>query len=72
MIPLPLRHPGTSPLIKSGNGCLVLSEKNSYTGPTIINSGTIRFLTMISGGKPSSIGSSSSDAANIVIKGGNL
>lgn len=63
---------GTNALVKSGSGCLVLSGKNTYTGATIINSGTIRFLSLNNGGKASSIGISSSSAANLVINSGNL
>lgn len=63
---------GTNALIKSGNGCLVLSGKNTYTGATVLNSGTIRFLSLDNGGKASSIGISSSSAANLVINSGNL
>jgi fibronectin-binding autotransporter adhesin len=40
---------GTNSLVKSGSGMLTLTTTNSYTGPTIINAGTLRLLSLGAG-----------------------
>jgi len=64
---------GTGSLIKSGTGSLTLSGgANRFTGPTVINNGTLIVETLVNGGLPSDIGASSSSAENLVLDGGAL
>lgn len=59
---------GTGGLTKSGAGELVMGlENNDYTGPTVINGGTLTVSSFADAGKPSSIGASTADASNLVI-----
>jgi autotransporter-associated beta strand protein len=63
---------GTLALIKQGTGIQALSGLNTFTGPTVITAGTLDVTTLANGGSPSSIGQSSSAAANLVFNGGTL
>ncbi|MFZ9436639.1 MAG: beta strand repeat-containing protein, partial [Opitutales bacterium] len=63
---------GILALIKQGSGTQALSGLNTYTGPTVITAGTLDVTTLANGGSPSSIGQSSSAAANLVFAGGTL
>jgi autotransporter-associated beta strand protein len=65
---------GSSPtrLTKAGNGQVVMQAPSTYTGATTINAGILRMLTVANGGLASSLGASSSAAANLVINGGTL
>ena len=45
---------------------------NAYTGPTIINAGTVSVSALANGGSPSDIGASTSASANLVLNGGTL
>jgi autotransporter-associated beta strand protein len=55
-----------------GTGATDLAVTNSYTGPTIIENGTLVASTLADGGKNSPIGASSNAAANLVLAGGIL
>lgn len=63
---------GSGGLTKSGTGTLTLNATNSYTGPTIVNGGTLAVNNLNDGGVASSIGASSSSASNLIINGGTL
>ena len=59
---------GSGALVKEGNGKLVLATtKSDYTGPTIINRGSVTVKELADGGLPSSIGAASSAAENLQI-----
>ncbi|MEI4505950.1 autotransporter-associated beta strand repeat-containing protein [Sphingopyxis sp. CCNWLW253] len=61
---------GNGSLIKNGTADQALSGCNSsYTGGTTVNGGTLVVTCLENGGVNSSIGASSSDAANLVING---
>lgn len=45
-------------LIKSGAGRLTLAATNSYTGPTLVNSGTLRVNGILDGGSAVTVGGS--------------
>lgn len=57
---------------KGGDGLLVLSGANSYTGATILAGGTLRFNSIANGGIASGIGASTANASNLVIEAGTL
>ena len=60
-------------LSKSGSGKWVLSNtNNTYTGVTTISGGTLQVAKLANGGSPSSMGISSSAAANLSFGGGTL
>ncbi|MGD0038750.1 MAG: autotransporter-associated beta strand repeat-containing protein, partial [Bacteroidota bacterium] len=64
---------GTGSLTKTGAASLTLSATNSsYTGVTTISGGTLSVPSLTTGGSNSSIGASTSVAANLVINGGTL
>ncbi|HEX5220095.1 MAG TPA: autotransporter-associated beta strand repeat-containing protein [Verrucomicrobiae bacterium] len=63
---------GTASLTKQGTGTFTLGTVNSYTGPTILNGGTLSIATIANGGVPSPIGSSSANASSLVFGGGTL
>ncbi len=54
---------GSGGLTKNGSGTLVLSQSNSYTGPTTLNAGTLAISATTQLGDP---------AAPLVFNGGNL
>ncbi len=59
---------GEGGLTKRGAGTLTLSAKNSdYTGPTLIEGGTLVVTELAKGGQPSSIGAAGSAATNLKI-----
>jgi autotransporter-associated beta strand protein len=62
----------TRSLTLAGNGTLVLDGANTYTGGTTITGGTLSANTLTTGGVASSIGASTSAAANLVLNGGTL
>lgn len=61
---------GTSSMNKAGTGTLSLLTNNSYTGPTVLQGGTITLNTLTDGGQPSSIGASENYGFNWVWNGG--
>lgn len=63
---------GATGLIKQGPGVLALNNTNDYTGVTRIEGGTVSVTNLANGGQPSSIGSASSAANNLVLAGGTL
>lgn len=67
----------------SGSGGLVVDghpnfiqrltgSDSSYTGPTVINSGTLEVVSLADGGMNSSIGASTAAAGNLILDGGTL
>ncbi len=58
-------------LINSGAGMLLANPANSYSGATTLSGGTLNVTELANGGQNSSVGSSSADAANLIL-GGNL
>ena len=64
---------GTGGVIKTGDGEVRMDLKNSdYTGPTIIEGGTLTVTNMFDGGQNSAIGASSSADGNLQIGRGTL
>ena len=55
---------------KAGESLLVLNNKNTYTGQTVLHGGTIEFNSLANGGVASAIGASSEFAQNWVWDGG--
>lgn len=59
---------GVGSLIKNGTGGLTLNcTKSDYTGPTILNAGTVTVKDLADGGLPSCLGAATSAAANLQI-----
>lgn len=63
---------GATGLLKTNSGTLTILNTNSYTGPTLINGGTLAVSDLELGTLPSSLGASSSDPTNLVFNGGTL
>jgi autotransporter-associated beta strand protein len=63
---------GSVSVVKGGQGVLGLTGVNGYSGPTVINGGTLNVNSISFGGVGSSIGDSSNAAANVVLNGGVL
>ena len=63
---------GQLSFFKSGGGTQALTGLNTYTGITVLTAGTLDVTSLADGGLPSSIGQSSSAAANLVFNGGTL
>ena len=63
---------GTASMNKDGEGTLILSNSNKYTGATVIHDGVVEINTLKNGGQPSSIGSSIADPQNLILDGGTL
>ena len=63
---------GNASLIKKGSGELKLTGVNTYSGPTVIEAGTLLVSSIENGGVASGIGQSSNAAANLVLNGGIL
>lgn len=62
----------TGAVIQSGSGTLTLEGINTYTGKTVINSGTLSVAYLDNGGTNSNIGASAATAGNLVFRGGTL
>ena len=63
---------GSTGLLKTNTGRLIVNTTNSYTGPTEIRGGVLEVAYLANGNSPSAIGASSSDATNLVIVGSTL
>ncbi|MEX1115249.1 MAG: autotransporter-associated beta strand repeat-containing protein [Akkermansiaceae bacterium] len=63
---------GTGGLTKSGVGTLTISNRNTYTGPTVVSGGMLAVDNLNDGGSPSSIGAADTTASNLVLMGGTL
>ncbi len=59
-------------LTKAGAGTMAVGDANIYTGATTINAGVLRINTIGSAGVASSLGASTSTAANLTLGGGTL
>lgn len=63
---------GTGGLTKKGISSLVLSSVNSFTGPLVIEGGSVVTSTLTNGGVASPLGAASKAATNLVLNGGKL
>lgn len=61
---------GSGGFTKTGFGMLSLSELNTYTGPTRIAGGQLRFPELGNAGGPSFLGDTTNAAGNLVLSGG--
>ena len=77
-IPIPaaasftIRFQSRNGVAKFGDGRLVLSGANTFTGPVFINGGVLSVTEINTGGSPGPLGAGSSQAANIQISGATL
>jgi autotransporter-associated beta strand protein len=64
---------GTGGITKDGTSALILTTaKSDYTGPTIVNGGTLEVSALADGGLASSIGAASTAVSNLVINNATL
>ncbi len=64
---------GSGGLTKSGKGELKMNlEANSFTGPLVLNDGTLTVETLADGGKESAIGAAPAAEGNLQLNGGTL
>jgi fibronectin-binding autotransporter adhesin len=63
---------GNGGLTFNGSGTTTLAASNTYSGATVINSGTVSISTLGNGSVAGSLGNSSSAASNLVFGGGTL
>jgi fibronectin-binding autotransporter adhesin len=63
---------GATSIYKNGTGLWVLSGADTYTGMTLINSGTLSVAQLANGGAASNLGASTNAATNLVLNGGTL
>ena len=63
---------GSGGLTFNGSGTTTLAASNTYSGATVINSGTVSVSTLGNGSVAGFLGSSSSAASNLVLGGGTL
>lgn len=77
-IPIPaassftIRFDSRNGVAKFGDGRLVLSGANTFTGPVFINGGVVSVTEINTGGSPGPLGAGSALASNIQISGGVL
>lgn len=63
---------GTGGITKKGTGTLLISNTNSFTGPVVIEGGSIATNTITNGGVASPLGAASNSASNLILNGGKL
>lgn len=64
---------GSGGLVKNGNGELKMNLiNNDYTGPTVINEGTLTVQNLADGGNNSSLGAAMAAEGNLQLNGGTL
>ena len=63
---------GTGGLTKKGTGNLVLSNTNTFSGPLVIEGGSVITSTITNGGVASPLGAAPKIATNLVLNGGKL
>jgi autotransporter-associated beta strand protein len=63
---------GNCTLEKSGAGKLIVQNKNSYSGPTILKGGTVEVEELGNAGELTSLGSADNNNDNIIFDGGTL
>ena len=63
---------GTGGITKKGNGRMTISTTNSFTGPLLVEGGSIDFNKFPNGGVSSPIGAASRTSSNIRLNGGKL
>jgi len=63
---------GNIGVLLEGTSTVALGNNNTYTGPTVIQNGTLLLTNLANGGSPSPIGASSASPTNLVINGGVL
>lgn len=63
---------GTTGLLMEGAGVTAIDNTNGYTGPTVIENGTLSVNNLANGGSPSAIGASSASPTNLVLSTGTL
>ncbi len=61
---------GEASMNKAGTGTLILNNKNSYEGATVVYDGVLEFNSIANGGEMSSIGASKNFAQNWIFDGG--
>ena len=61
---------GSSGLLKTNSGTLILQTANTYTGQTIIGGGTISVSSVTNGGLASPLGAASNNATNLLFYDG--
>jgi autotransporter-associated beta strand protein len=64
--------PGGLTMLGGNSLTIQNTTANSYTGPTVLNAGTLNVASLANGGSPSAIGSSSANPTNLVLAGGTL
>jgi len=63
---------GTTGLRKQGTGTVSVGNLNNFTGPVVVQAGTLSVSNIANGGVASALGASSSDPANLLLSGGTL
>lgn len=61
---------GAASLNKGDKGTLVIANKNTYTGATVLHDGVLEFSSLANGGEASGLGASISDPSNWIMDGG--